>query len=212
MGEGRVGMLSETARTILGLIAEGRSYDQILQQHLQLTYFDIFGAAREALDLAQTALPKPPPEEIPLPLHEIPPPEASALPDESAPPEESVLPALPPRRVSFVERARATHGRAFARWSRDEDARLEGLFREGTPRAEIARQLDRHDGAISRRLEKLGLISEPEQVLSRARRDGQPTAPGPTEMPGGDELPSGRPTVPGWDLFRDRLNEESGST
>ena len=48
-------MLSETARTILGLIAEGRSYDQILQQRPELTYFDIFAAAREALELAETA-------------------------------------------------------------------------------------------------------------------------------------------------------------
>ncbi len=44
-------MLPETARRVLGLIAEGRSYDQILQQHPELTYFDIFAAAREALEL-----------------------------------------------------------------------------------------------------------------------------------------------------------------
>src|SRR5688500_8256327 len=52
-------MLSERTRAILGLIAEGRSYDQILQQHPELTYFDIFAAAREALELTP-AVPSPP--------------------------------------------------------------------------------------------------------------------------------------------------------
>jgi hypothetical protein len=46
--------LSDQAMTILGLIAEGRSYDQILRRHPALTYFDIFAAARAALDLLQT--------------------------------------------------------------------------------------------------------------------------------------------------------------
>ena len=43
--------LSETATTVLRLIAAGRSYDQILQQHPELTYFDVFAAAlRSSLD------------------------------------------------------------------------------------------------------------------------------------------------------------------
>ena len=202
-------MLSETARRILGLIAEGRSHDQILQQHPDLTYFDICAAAREALELVQTAPLGPTVDGTPVD-------EASPLPhplrEVMSPAGESPPLSPPPKRPSFVERARATHGRAFARWSRDEHARLERLFRAGTPRSEIARQLDRHDGAITRRLEKLGLISVSERADAGARRDRQPSGPSPAETPGGDEPPLDRPTVPGWDLFRQRLSDESGVT
>ena len=209
-------MLSATARTILGLIAEGRSYDQILQQHPELTYFDIFAAAREAVERVEVVPVQiahgPVVSDAPVVVGDTP---VNEVVDEQLPPADAGPVEPAPRRVSFVERARATDGRAFTRWSRDEDARLEQLFREGTPRAEIARQLDRHDGAVSRRLEMLGLIAEPERVPSRAHRDGQPAAPGlppdPTELRGRDE-PAGRTPVPGWELFRDRLSDEPGAS
>jgi hypothetical protein len=44
--------LSPDAVTVLTMIAEGHSYEQILAAHPALTYLDIFKAAREALDLA----------------------------------------------------------------------------------------------------------------------------------------------------------------
>src|SRR4051794_26571992 len=70
--------------------------------------------------------------------------------------------------------------RAFTRWTSDEDQRLEQLFRAGVPRAEIVRQLDRHDGAISRRLVKLGLVAETEEAAAISgrgrRRSPQPGA------------------------------------
>ncbi|MFL7812020.1 MAG: hypothetical protein AB8I80_25505 [Anaerolineae bacterium] len=37
------------SRTVLVLIAEGRTYEQILALHPELTYYDIFAAAKEAL-------------------------------------------------------------------------------------------------------------------------------------------------------------------
>ena len=188
-------MLSESAKMILGLIAEGRSYDQILQQHPELTYFDIFAAAREALDLVQTA-----PAE----------PTLDPSPPISPPIELLPLPTTPQKRPSFVERARATHGRAFARWSQDEDARLEHLFRAGTSRAEIARVLDRHDGAITRQLEKLGLIEAPERPEPRSRHERR--SPSPAESPGHDEPFLDSATVPGWELFRSRLDDDPGTT
>lgn len=43
--------LSGNARNILKLIAEGRSYEQILRSNDELTYLDIFKAASEALRL-----------------------------------------------------------------------------------------------------------------------------------------------------------------
>jgi hypothetical protein len=40
---------SSKSRTVLALIAEGRTYEQILSLHPELTYYDIFAAAKEAL-------------------------------------------------------------------------------------------------------------------------------------------------------------------
>jgi hypothetical protein len=37
------------SRMVLALIAEGRTYEQILSLHPELTYYDIFAAAKEAL-------------------------------------------------------------------------------------------------------------------------------------------------------------------
>ena len=46
--------LSEQARSILQLIAAGRSYDQILLRYPNLGYQDIFAAAQEALTKLQS--------------------------------------------------------------------------------------------------------------------------------------------------------------
>jgi hypothetical protein len=43
--------LGSKSVTVLDLTARGRSYEQILTLHPDLTYLDIFGAAREALGL-----------------------------------------------------------------------------------------------------------------------------------------------------------------
>ncbi len=43
------GRLSPKSRTVLARIAEGRTYEQILSLHPELTYRDIFAAAQEAL-------------------------------------------------------------------------------------------------------------------------------------------------------------------
>ena len=49
--ERRQNMLRPTSVMVLELIAEGRTYEQILALHPQLTYLDIFQAAGEALAL-----------------------------------------------------------------------------------------------------------------------------------------------------------------
>lgn len=53
MGERRT--LSARSATVLRLIAEGRTYEQILSVHPEMSYLDIFGAAREALEVATQA-------------------------------------------------------------------------------------------------------------------------------------------------------------
>lgn len=194
-------MLSERARRILGLIAEGRSYDQILQQHPELTYFDIFAAAREALDLDLATVEPTPQGVVPF----------------RAPERTDTEPApTPPKRLpSYIERARATHRRAWARWTREEDAQLTALFQRGAHRAEMTQALGRQPGAIKSRLIKLGLISDAENDDTPAH-DPEPDAdarvtdlsPGPADRHphlGGEPV---APLVPGWDLFRHRLSDE----
>lgn len=46
--------LSDDARTILKLIAEGHSYEQVLRFNDRFTYLDIFNAANEALKLDES--------------------------------------------------------------------------------------------------------------------------------------------------------------
>lgn len=46
-------MLSAKARAILQLIADGHTYQQIIDHYPDFTYRDIFAAAQEALDLAR---------------------------------------------------------------------------------------------------------------------------------------------------------------
>lgn len=42
--------LSARATAVLRLISQGRTYEQILSLHPEMTYLDIFSAAREALE------------------------------------------------------------------------------------------------------------------------------------------------------------------
>ena len=161
----RDGVLSEQSTTILGLIAEGRSYEQILQRHPTLTYFDVFAAAREALDRLQA--PAPEPTEEHRMLHHLA--NAAEVGDGEAPPEK--------RLPLHIERARKTHRRAWARWTRDEDAQLTTLFQQGAARSEIEQQLGRQPGAITGRLLKLGLISEDGDAMPQPAPDVQPAVP-----------------------------------
>ena len=179
--------LSAQARAILQLIAAGRSYDQILLHHPDLTYGDIFAAADEAL----AKLPATPtgaddtahqPQASPAAATAS---EPDSLPDQS-----------PARLPTFIERARQTHRRAWARWTPDEDAQMERLFRHGAHLAEIGQALGRHHGAIKQRLVKLGLVSnaddEPGLLLKPA------DAPPPRATGTWDG---------GWDVIRRRLED-----
>ncbi len=45
--------LSARATAVLRLISQGRTYEQILSLHPEMTYLDIFTAAQEALEVAE---------------------------------------------------------------------------------------------------------------------------------------------------------------
>lgn len=51
MVEERQGLSARTT-AVLRLISQGRTYEQILSLHPEMTYLDIFSAAREALEMA----------------------------------------------------------------------------------------------------------------------------------------------------------------
>lgn len=53
MGERR--NLSARSTTVLRLIAEGRTYEQILSLHPEMSYLDVFAVAREALEISTQA-------------------------------------------------------------------------------------------------------------------------------------------------------------
>jgi hypothetical protein len=86
---------------------------------------------------------------------------------------------------TYIERARQTHARAWARWTPDEDVQLERLYRRGAHLAEIGQALGRHNGAIRSRLTKLGLVDDtedaPELLLKPA--DAPPVPDPPTGAP-----------------------------
>lgn len=56
-----------------------------------------------------------------------------------------------------VEEIRKKHPHAYARWTDEEDARLEQLFCEGMTRKELAAIFGRDPGAITSRIKKLEL-------------------------------------------------------
>jgi hypothetical protein len=217
--------LSDQAVTILGLIAEGRSYDQILQRHPTLTYFDIFAAAREALGLRQATSTTPQRLDTPARLEpDEPTVRAFPEPDDHPPERVPAEPAPATARPSFIDRARATHSRAWARWTRDEDARLTALFRQGASREVIGEALGRQRGAIERRLLKLGLIAGADgedaidatpartlpvlesSLLEPPASDVRPSPPAPRRRRSQSAPPTS--IVPGWEAFRDRLSPD----
>jgi DNA-binding NarL/FixJ family response regulator len=60
-----------------------------------------------------------------------------------------------------VEEIRHDHPRAYEKWSAEEDKQLSELFRSGKTVKEIAKALDRQEGAIRSRLVKLNLVAPP---------------------------------------------------
>ncbi len=65
-----------------------------------------------------------------------------------------------------LNRIRATHPRAYEKWSEEEDQQLRQLAQAGVKVKDIAAQLQRQPSAIQSRIEKLGLAEEPEQSES----------------------------------------------
>lgn len=122
--------LSPKSIKVLGLIAAGHSYSQIVEGNPDLNYHDIFFAAEEAVwlderigNLAQG----------------------------------SGIGQARPTGASAMEKAKERHARAYAPWSECEDAELKSMHAAGRSRQDLAAHFQRQPSAIQSRLQKLGL-------------------------------------------------------
>ncbi|MGE3269381.1 MAG: hypothetical protein AB7P40_11580 [Chloroflexota bacterium] len=185
--------LSERSIIVLRQIAQGRSYDQILLNYPELTYRDIFLAAREALARLE-ALER----------------QASSLEHQAArlPRGGPLSETCGPDSEAGVRRQPRPGGPRIGAdqasghdWTPDEDAQLERLYRRGAHPAEIAQALGRHNSAITGRLLTLGVVSETECAeLSGLPFSQQPGSGVPSE----DARPIPRSGT-SWEHIRRRL-------
>lgn len=126
--------MTAKSRTILRLIAEGNSCEQILAKRPQYQYPDIFAAAAEALGppaLAET-----------FPLLE----RSGSSVDGKADYQD---------RLAEI---RKQHPRAYLYWTAQEEEKLRSLYQSGMKISALAEVFERQSGAIRNRLTKLGCL------------------------------------------------------
>ncbi len=138
--------LSATCVRVLELIAQGYSYEQIVKTAPDLTYRDIFDAAREALDIWNAA-------------------DSDSVRLDNFVDESRAHPAPDEQPHSTKDdryaEIRKTYQRAYEPWKPEEDEELARLVASGINTKEICRQLQRNPGAIRSRIKKLGLKDSP---------------------------------------------------
>jgi uncharacterized protein (DUF433 family) len=182
--------LSSTSLAILRLITQGHSYDQILAIQTNLTYRDIFEAAREALSLIGS----------------------EAVGD-------SLVPVAGVKGSQYQERMakiKKSHPQAYEKWTSEEEARLLDLYNQGWSVEEMAAALQRQQGGIRSRLHKLGLIDN-ELKKKAANHQLKPAAPAKAFPPSTIAAPASQPeprstfpsaVKPTYGMIDDRNEEE----
>lgn len=95
------------------------------------------------------------------------------------------------QRVVNISKVREKHRRAYEKWPPEEDKRLAGLFRSGLGAKQIAVELERQPGAISARLDRLGLIDRHRKGSSKPTQSNSPPQSQPASHPEG--VPPRRP-------------------
>jgi hypothetical protein len=141
--------LSPKTVAILRLIADGQSYTQIVDGHVDITYLDIFSAAGEALELGEMVS-----EERGPRTRAVPPPPARDLPPVPTRPKRAPIPV---NSKVILARIKEKHPRAYQAWTADEDAQLVRLSRTGISLDGLARTFGRRPSAVRSRMTKLGL-------------------------------------------------------
>ena len=125
--------LSEKSRLVLSLIAEGRGYDHIVNVETDISYFDIFRAAEEALCVDG----------------------APAKPETSSGNSGDVRKSRAAN--DFVARAREAFPNAYVPWTKADEAQLTAMRAAGAKVVVMAEHFQRQPGAIRARLRKLGI-------------------------------------------------------
>lgn len=120
--------LSDKSRKILQAVADGSSYDEIVDAGLAENDYQIFYAAAEALQVLTNIDSSVPTSNRPTSYHE---------------------------RLAEIQ---AEHPKAYAPWTAEEDQELTNLHQSGKSTSTIAGVLQRQPGAIRSRLKKLGLV------------------------------------------------------
>jgi len=124
-----------TVPYVLGLIAEGYSYDRILTASPALTMGDIMASA----DLARQVVEQLEDEHDNIEIHH------------------SIKFVFSQGKFVSLEKLRKKYPRAYQPWTVRDDNQLAEMFKKGARINDIAGQLQRQPGAIRVRLEKLGL-------------------------------------------------------
>lgn len=125
--------LSPQTTDILRMIAGGHNYEQILKARPDLSYMDIFAAAKEALEASKAATPS-----CTLPSGEV-----------AAPNTEDA------GRTLSLSKLRERYPRAYEKWSPEEEEDLLDLYKKGLRPREIGEQIGRQPSAVRTHLEKL---------------------------------------------------------
>ena len=70
-----------------------------------------------------------------------------------------------PKPISHMEQQKQLHAKAYAPWTEDEDKTLESYFNQGLSTKEIAKRMDRNEGGIVSRVNKLGLEAKQYHIV-----------------------------------------------
>ena len=142
-------MIRETGVSItdvLGLIAAGYSYKQVLETHVSLSLGDIMLAAKVARELIEK-------------VNTV---------EQELKVEGELTFVVKGGQFKSMDELKKDHPRAFEKWTEQEHTDVERMFKAGDSIKTIAEKLQRSYGSIKARLIKLGLIDEsgrrPEQA------------------------------------------------
>jgi hypothetical protein len=123
---------------ILEMISRGLSYYQILLSDSRLTLSDIMVTAKIAQELISEMV----------------------TPNSTITVEGAIEVTAHGGRIKNLSRIRQEHPRAFEPWSQDEERQLVEMFHAGKDVSDMARALQRKQGAITARLKKLELVGD----------------------------------------------------
>lgn len=130
---------------VLGLIATGHSYKQMLEVHPKLSLGDIMLSAKVALDLINKII----------------------MVEEDLKVEGAMKFTVKSGQFKSVDELKKDHPRAFEKWTEQEHQDVVRMFKAGDRISVIAEKLQRSYGSIKARLERSGLVDRNGRPLAQ---------------------------------------------